>query len=157
MEELYYFDLHGGLKGPRMDAITHRLGSAPENLCVQKIEDIAFGGTMTAFEDDIIALYTWVFAFAGLGHHFLSLDVIGRLGFGGLDGSRDDVMWFEGDAWYDTLAHESLTHGLWRPTDLYLEAQSLTFRPHVTLLWHDITLFKVLLYVIFIFASCKSK
>ena len=71
MEELCHFDLHGGLKAPRMDAIPHR-GRVPQSLCEQRIEDIAFGGTLTTFEDDIIALCTWMLAFGGLGRLFLS-------------------------------------------------------------------------------------
>jgi hypothetical protein len=57
----------------------------------------------------------------------------------------------------DTLAHEILTHGLWRPNDLHLEAQHLTWRLNVSLPGHDVTLLRVLLYVNFIFVSCKGK
>jgi hypothetical protein len=38
---------------------------------VQGIEDVTFGGTLTTFEDDIIALGTRTLAFGGLGRHLL--------------------------------------------------------------------------------------
>jgi hypothetical protein len=46
---IMHFYLHGGLKNPRMDAIPHRIEREPLNLCVKRLEDIDFGGTLIAF------------------------------------------------------------------------------------------------------------
>jgi hypothetical protein len=72
MEELRHFDLRGGLKTPNMDAIPHNMGIGPWSYCVQKLMNISFGGTLTALEDDIMALYSWMLVYGGLGHHFIS-------------------------------------------------------------------------------------
>jgi hypothetical protein len=56
-----------------------------------------------------------------------------------------------------TLAHEILTHGLWRPNYFHLEAQCLTCRLNVALTRNAITFLRVFLYVNFIFLSCKGK
>jgi hypothetical protein len=52
MEELCDFNLHGGLKTPKMDTIPHRLGKAPRSLCVQRIENVSFGGV-------VVLIHTW--------------------------------------------------------------------------------------------------
>jgi hypothetical protein len=75
------FDLHGGLKSPRMVTIPHRMGRGPRSSCAHEVMNVAFGGTLTTLEDDIIALCTWMMTFGGLGRHLLSLDVMWRLGF----------------------------------------------------------------------------
>jgi hypothetical protein len=58
MEDLCHFDLHEGLKTPKIDAIPHRMGRGPWSLYVQGIEGVAFGRTLTTLEDDNI----WSFA-----------------------------------------------------------------------------------------------
>jgi hypothetical protein len=81
MEELCHFDLHGGLKTPRMDAIPHRMGRGPQISCAHEVMNVAFGGTLTTLEDDIVSIYTLTMDFGGLGRHLISLDVMWRLGF----------------------------------------------------------------------------
>jgi hypothetical protein len=58
--------------------------------------DVAFGGIWTPLDDDMLALSTRTLAFGGPKRHLLSLDIMKRLGFDGLDGSRRKMMWFEG-------------------------------------------------------------
>jgi hypothetical protein len=55
MEEMFHFDLHGGLKTPRMDAIPHSMGRGPQIHCTLEMMDVAFGGTWTTLSDDIVA------------------------------------------------------------------------------------------------------
>jgi hypothetical protein len=81
MEELCHFDLDGGLKTTRMDAIPHMMGRGPQSSCAHEVMNVAFRGTLTTLKDDIISLCTWMMASGGLGHHLLSIDVMWRLGF----------------------------------------------------------------------------
>jgi hypothetical protein len=69
MEKLCHFDLHGGLKTPRMDSIPHGMGRGPRSICRLDVIDVSFGGTWTTLDDDIIAPCTWTLSFGGLGRH----------------------------------------------------------------------------------------
>jgi hypothetical protein len=68
MKKLFHFDLHDGLRTPRMDDIPHRLDREPWSLCVQRIENVTFGGNLTTFEDEIISLLSRTLDFGGVGH-----------------------------------------------------------------------------------------
>jgi hypothetical protein len=57
--------------------------------------EVAFEGTWTTLGDDIISPYTYTLFFGGPRRHLPSLDVMWRLGFDGLDGSRREIMCFE--------------------------------------------------------------
>jgi hypothetical protein len=72
IEELFQFYLHGGLKTPRMDIIPHRMGRGPQSLDLKRKKGVAFGGTLTTLEDDIISLCTWMLSFSDLRRHLLS-------------------------------------------------------------------------------------
>jgi len=41
MEELCHFDLHGGLKTPRMYAIPHRMGIGPQSYYAHEVMNLA--------------------------------------------------------------------------------------------------------------------
>jgi len=74
-------------------------------------------------------------ALGGLGRYILALDVTF------IDGVMVGlmmmmVMWcdfMDKDALSVTLAHDEVTHGLWRLNDFNLEAQDLSWRTNVTL------------------------
>jgi hypothetical protein len=87
--------------------------------------NVAFGGTLTAFKDDIAAPCIRTLAFGGLGCHTLALDV--TLDVGVMNGvlMAPEMMWCDLEkrrSMTCTLAHDGMTHGLWRPNDHNIEA-----------------------------------
>jgi hypothetical protein len=92
---LCHFDLHGGLKTPKMDVIPHKMGRGPRSHCTLEMMDVAFGGTWTPLGDDMIAPSTLTLAFGGPRRHLPSFDVMREARVCALDGSGRGMMWFE--------------------------------------------------------------
>jgi hypothetical protein len=66
------FYLHGGLKTPRMDSTPHGMGRGPWSHYTLEVMDVAFGGTWTTLDDNIIAHFSWMLNLGVPGCHFLS-------------------------------------------------------------------------------------